>query len=1174
MGNESMLTSRVQIYKLSEYIANSHLSFDVFGTIQRVFLLSNRMSSVLISVDDDSVIGISTSIISDTKNITPDTKIEVIPYSDWRKATSESFAYDYDRNRFTRSTLLETLRYKVRDHQRYSFVAHKREEGSDQESVVKYTFISLGKEAKFILATQQEITHNLEHDILTGGLNRAGLMRELQSKIEMNNLNEQLVILFFNIQNFRLINELYGDEVGDRVLQFMYTSIVYSPLCPISYARMESDNFVCLVRKEYFDTDVISQLCHLECTFEHLKISFRSLCGVYMVKDSLISPVNACNRAKLAISYISDQYLKPWMVFEDYMQSNYFSDTEILSNFDEAIKDDEFVPYFQPIVDAKTGRIVMAEALVRWVTTQHGIVTPNIFIPILERHGGLSRIDMLMENKIREMQLNRLTRNLPVIPIDINLSWVDFSDDKFVQQLFRHIEDPALPNSLLRYEITESALSDIADNRRDILSFFKKHDIELLIDDFGQGYSFGTMKDVDFSIIKLDKSLIDHIGQSRKVDFLIETLISMFHKMGAKIVAEGVETDLQVTYLRKVGCDYIQGFYFFKPIDENSFLALLEQQQLALEFSQDSEAVSVADSKRKEWVDRDTLEEKYANLKQLVEESKCLRMLLDEQDIHIFEWDVKTHVDKVSEKFRKMYNMPSDEVPDMPEVADLCYEDDRERFRQFYMRAARGERMGTDYFRIYTPDGKSYRWYRKTFYTLFDAEGFPYKAILSMQDCGDKFNLRLQKSRELMLTKEQNIVTFIYTLPDDKFSFNYLNAQGEVSSRSFSHYLEVFSNNHDGTENMLARIIREKVNDTNGPRTGYVDFYNGYTKTEQRAHFSKIDGEFGHLYAIVGQAEDINRTKERLTETIRVQNELLGMTESLRSIYSAVAYVNLKDDTSRIMILDKAYEDTLSTKMDWDTIAQTYVARLIKPQYRELFLNFLDKKSMMERIGENKYLSIEYEDSVLGWIRGFLIPSERDEQGNLTAALFASQSIGLEKSTMERLTYYSEIDSLTQIRNRYSGQREISALLQTGQPGVYGILDCDKFKYVNDNFGHTAGDMHLKNVAQSLVKMNPEGVNMRLGGDEFSFYIPGNLTNKNIQDRMEILFRNIERVNTPTMKNEKMSVSVGAVRINTSDPVDIEDVYHRSDLLLYQSKKKVGSAITIEDLKPTYTQFF
>ena len=1165
MSSNTLPNTKGQIYKLSEYIANSHLSLDVFGTIQRVFLLSNRTSSVLISVDDDSVIGISPSFISDTDNITPDTKIEVIPYSEWRKDTADSFAYDYDRSRFTRSTLFETLRYKVRDHQRYSFVAHKREEGS-QESVVKYTFISLGKEAKFILATQQEITHNLEHDILTGGLNRAGLMRELQTKIEMGAATQNLIILFFNIQSFRLINELYGDEVGDKVLQHMYTQMVYSDLCPISYARMESDNFVCLVRKEYFDTEIITQLCHQECMVDHLKIQYRCLCGIYQVKDALVPPVTACNRAKLAMSYISDQYIKPWMIFEDHMQNSYFSDTEILKTFDDAIKNNEFVPYYQPIVDATTGRVVMAEALVRWISPKHGIVSPVVFIPILERHGGLSRIDRMMENRIFEVQKRRHAQGLPIIPIDINLSWVDFSDNGFIDQLFKHIKDPSVPNSLLRYEITESALSEMAENRLDVLSFFKKHDVELLVDDFGQGYSFGTMKDVDFNYIKLDKSLIDHIGESRKVDFLIESLISMFHKMNAKIIAEGVETDIQVNYLRRVGCDYIQGYYFFKPIDENSFLALLEQQQLALEYYQENgEAAENNEKSLHKWVDRDTLEQKYANLKQLLEEAKCLRMLLDEQDIHIFEWDVKTHVDIVSEKFRRMYNMPTNEVPNMPEQADLCLEEDRERFRQFYARAEHGEPMGTDYFRIYNPDGRSYRWYRKTFYTLFDNEGFPYKAILSMQDCDDKYKLRLQKSRDMMLTKEQDIVTFMYKVPDDTFSFNYLNQQGEVVSRTFTRFLKNYASGHTGTENVLANIIQRTVLDVNGPRSGYVDYYNGYTKTEQRAHYSKVDGELGHLYAIVGQSEDINRTKERLTETIKAQNELLGLTESLRSIYSAISYIDLKNNESRILVLDHSYDHKLSTKMDWNTIAKRYVADIIKPQYREEFLQFVDVNSVNERIGKNSYISIEYEDQYLGWIRGFLIPSKRDEEGKITALFFASQPIGMEKSTMERLTYYSEIDSLTQIRNRYSGHREIVSLLDKGALGAFGVLDCDKFKDINDNYGHAIGDKLLVGIANAMKQMNPEGINLRLGGDEFSFFIPGQLNEEEIQARMEIMYRHLSNLTADGIPTNETSLSVGVLNIKT--PVsgkDFEELYHQADVLMYKSKKVEGNQAMIE----------
>lgn len=1164
MSSTSSLSKYSQIFKLADYIASSHLSFDVLDTIQRVFMLSNRVSSVLISVEDDSVIYISSQLIADVSKLTPETSIEVLPYNDWRKEVAESFAYDYDRSRFTRSTLLETLRYKVRDHQRYSFVAHRHEEG--HECVVKYTFVSLGKEAKFILATQQEITNNLEHDVLTGGLNRAGLLRELQNKIEMNDVGTELSILYFNIQNFRMINEFYGDEVGDKVLQFMYTKLVYSALHPISYARMESDKFVLMVRKENCDVEVIDQLCRQEFEMEQQRIPFQCQCGIYHIKDMLIAPINAINRAKLAITFIRDLFIKPWMVFEDYMQSSYFSDNEIMLSFEDALNNNEFVPYFQPIVNAQTGRIEMAEALVRWVSPKHGIISPTLFIPILERHGGLSRIDMLMEGRIMELQRRRLSKGQPVIPIDINLSWVDFSDRRFVEQLFQHIEDHSLPKDLVCYEITETALSDIAENRLDVLAFFKKHGVNMLIDDFGQGYSFGSMKDVEFKIIKLDKSLIDRIGQSRKNDLLLESLITMFHKMNAKIIAEGVETDIQLKFLREMGCDYIQGFYFYKPMDENAFLALLEQQQIAVEFNNVQSPHISAMPSYSQWgmPSVGVKHESFAvndKQKQDASELKCLRFLLDEQDVHIFNWNVKTHVTTLPEKFCKKYDLPA-ELPNIPENGTLTVAEDMERFIGFYKRIERGEQMGTDYFRILNPDKKSYRWYRKTFYTIFDNNGFPVKAILAMQDCGDKYNLRVHRTRELMLTQEQDILTFIYTLPNDTLRFNYLNANGTVETRVFTDYLKNVTN-----ENRLAYKIKQKVEDVDGPRSGYLDFYNNYNKCEQRAHYSKIDGEYGHLYAVVGQAEDINRTKDRLTETIKKQSELLGMTESLRSIYNLVAYYDILEDKQSTLILDKAYEGILSKHMDIRTSFRVYTSRVLKEGYLDAFIKFEDLSTLDERMKGQKFISLEYEDNVCGWMRAFLIPSEYTPEGKIRSVLFAAQSIGQEKSMMERLIYLSEIDGLTQIRNRYSGMREISKALQQGGPGVFGILDSDKFKYVNDTYGHDVGDHVLVCIAQGLAAMNPDGINMRLGGDEFAFYMSGNFTDEQIHQKMEGFFAHLNEFRYKEGDNNHISVSLGIVAIDADKVIDIDDAYHRGDALLYQSKKTYGNAVTIERIK-------
>ncbi len=1016
------------VMDLKEYIASSNLSDDMFDRIYEDIQTRDILSSVLINVEKMTVAKLSEDLVfNGTK--AENAQISIRSYEDWRNKEFDRLSNDYDRRRFDRSTKIENLCNKVREHKHYSFIARvKSEKGTDR--VVKYAFTRMSPDAKFIFTTRQEITQSLEHDIITGGLNREGLLRELGIKFETCPPDVNYSLLCFNIKNFRVVNELYGNGVGDRVLQHMYTSIVYSELRPVSYARYESDNFICLIRRENLDTDTITRLCYREYIDGDKKIVFRSICGIYHVTDTAVPAYMACAHAKLALSFIKDQYITPWMVYEEGMQKTVISDSEVLSQIDDAMASEEFVPYFQPVVDTKTGRIEMAEALVRWKSSKHGMVSPALFIPVLERHGGLSRIDQLMESRVFSMQRKRLEEGRPVIPIDLNLSWVDFADTKLIGQLQEHILDPSVPTDLVRFEITESAYDEIAENRVDVLSFFQQNNVKLLVDDFGQGYSFGTMKNVDFHIVKIDKSLIDKIGKSRKMDLLVETLISVFHNLNAKVVAEGVEEEAQVEFLRKVGCDYIQGFYFYRPMDEESFLALLEKQHSeTADPTQKGTAAVAKEEPAALWVDREVVETQYAKMQTAVEVSKSLRMLLDEMDIHIFEWDVKTHVDLASDKFCKMYGLESNAIPNMPEEIPIVIEEDRERFRDFYGRIARGEKMGSDSFRLYKPNGKGYTWYRKTFYTIFDSKGLPYKAIITMRDCEDEYRYRILRTRDREITQKMGIVTFIYTLADDTFSFTIQNPETrEVQNIALVDYLSTPEEQMSVDQKFLSDTIRKAI--SGELPVSHIDFFDKRLNTEFRAHFSKIYGEYGQLYAIIGQAEDINKTRERL-----------------------------------------------------------------------------EAKELMLRM--------------------------------------------------------ARLDGLTQLNNRSNGEKEMEQLLGEHKAGVFGILDCDKFKSVNDNFGHAVGDELLIAIARGMEAFNPEGINMRLGGDEFAFYFTGDYTPQQLQQRVDSFFHYIDNLQVPGMENFPVTVSVGAVSYDGQTDIDFDTIYRRADLLLYISKRYEGNKLSI-----------
>jgi len=1137
-----------------------------FQQVQEL-ITQDFLTSALVQVDLISYDRICCYAIDDPLRLFTDTSFyinyHIFPYEQHRQELIASFAYEYDRNRFIRATRLDTLRRKVLAHDHYSFLARIKQ-ANGKEAVLKYTYTRLDDEAHYIVAIRQHVGTVLQYDLLTGGLNRDGLERELKQKFTARPSDVDYDLLFFNVASFSRINGFHSNDGGDYVLQHFYTSLVYSDLHPLSYGRLESDHFVFLIRRDNRDTDVIARLCAQECVYKGISIPYHCYCGIYPMSDYTMSPLAAIDRARIAASHVKDVYLIPWVLFDEVMQRNYISDSDILAHIDAGVDNNEFVPYYQPIVEAQTGHIVMAEALVRWQSSAFGFLVPYSFIPILEKHGGLSRIDKAMEQQVQDTLLERTRLGLPVVPIDLNLSWVDFADVSFIDQIQRHIIERQGTEATCHFEITESSLSEIATNRNDILSIFKKHNIKLIIDDFGEGYSFGSMRDVDFRIIKLDKSLIDKIGVSHKIDLLVETFITMFHKLDAKVVAEGVETEDQLRYLQRVGCDYIQGYYFYRPMSEEDFYAIIDRQFAELKVNGE-ELPDAPDNTTNGniWIEREVLEQQYNKLKIKAEEAHHLRNLLGEQGIHYFEWNIETHVDTCSEQFREMYHLPTRKISNMPEVADLCYPDDRKRFRDFYYRSERGERTGTDYFRIFSPDGKTFTWYRKTFYTLFDRDNRPYKAILTMQDMTERFEFCALKERDKLLIRQQDIMTFIYTFADDKLSFSYLKPNGETEMKEIIGYVNTPVEQQTPNQNRLVSTLRNKIKTAQPNETGYIDFFDDYTQTEMRAHYAFIEGKYGHLYAIVGQAEPFERTREHLNQTIRAQQQFINVTQSLHSIFNALTYLNCETHSSRILVLDEAYKMHLSLKMDWKTVARVYTEKILKSEYVEAFSQFMDPDTIDQRIGDRKFLMLEYEDRLLGWIRGYIIPSHRDAEGHIQDLIFASQPFGNEKSTVERLTYLSEIDALTQIRNRFSGEREITEALNSRRAGVFALLDCDHFKAVNDNYGHSVGDKLLQAIADLMRRSNCDGINMRLGGDEFALFLPGTYSDEELKHHFQHLFEAVSQIHFDDSVDLSATISIGAVRYDGQHETDFDSLYRAADTLLYQCKKIPGSHLLL-----------
>lgn len=415
-----------------------------------------------------------------------------------------------------------------------------------------------------------------EKDFLTRGLNRRGFLSQGKIFLETADRGKSYSVLFFNIKGFKAINEFFGTRGGDDLLRTIYQHLRKSSLKPILIARSDGDHFYCLINDENLNYDILPELCKITFTKDNKSIRVYARCGIYNITDYTVSISTMCDYAKLAISHIFDEYLKPYAVFDDEMRLNYILHSEIQGQVHHALENREFEVYYQPIVDAHTGEITSAEALIRWIHPEQGVISPGVFIPVLEESGRITQVDNFVLNEVLSFQKTRKKAGKKIVPISINLSWMDFYDTKMMDTILEELRNGE-NNLQARFEVTETSYAALSDNEENMISQLREAGAEVLLDDFGSGYSsFSTFSDYDFDIVKLDMGFVQKIGEGGKIKSIIHSIIDMSHHMDAKVIAEGVETQGQLDFLHRHDCDYIQGYFFSRPLPKKDFVDVLE----------------------------------------------------------------------------------------------------------------------------------------------------------------------------------------------------------------------------------------------------------------------------------------------------------------------------------------------------------------------------------------------------------------------------------------------------------------------------------------------------------------------------------------------------------------------------------------------------------------------
>lgn len=426
-----------------------------------------------------------------------------------------------------------------------------------------------------LLVCLTDISMILDRDWMTDQYSRSGFLSKAEKWLKEQESPEAYAVVYTNIQGFKAVNDLLGTFCGDMVI-FKVRDALIQELKPVMIARLESDHFALITKNEYLTEETMEKLCYQFYEEDSKRMPIVIQCGIYHMEGDRRNILYMLDRAKLAEHSISSDHGLAYAVCNQEMSDDYVNQRFLVSEIDGALERGEFQTYYQPVVDTMTGEIVSAEALIRWKHAERGMISPGQFIPIFEKEGLITKIDSFMVKRALEFNIERLRQGKKVVPFAINLSRVDFYDTKLMDTIKDMLKKQENVRELLKLEVTESAYAVLENDAISFLEDMKKLGISLLLDDFGSGMSsLSTLESFEFDVIKLDMGFINKIGKSIKAEGIIKHTIGLSHDIGVKVVAEGVETKEQLTFLQEAGCDMIQGYYFYRPMSEEEFSKLL-----------------------------------------------------------------------------------------------------------------------------------------------------------------------------------------------------------------------------------------------------------------------------------------------------------------------------------------------------------------------------------------------------------------------------------------------------------------------------------------------------------------------------------------------------------------------------------------------------------------------
>lgn len=485
---------------------------------------------------------------------------------------SDNIIVDEEKEEVKKIITLDFIKKEVETHDSFSVTFHYLVDGNLNSADFR-----VRKSGKNYFGFIYNNTETIDHDWMTDIFSRMGFIKAAEKFILESDDPTKYSLVYTNIRGFKTINDLFGQQSGDLVI-FQVRDLIKEVFNPDIFCRLENDHFAFLTENKNLVEKNFEPFKSRVYEEKYRKYTYTIRLGISEIESNDTRIPDLIDRARIAEKSIRDDAVLNWKKLDHAMKNAYVRRGAFVSEINDAVKDNEFKTYYQPIVDTNTGVIISAESLIRWQHHKLGMISPGEFIPLFEEEGKTPILDTFMLKSVADFQEKRFVPGKPIVPVSVNLSRIDFFDTLLIEDARKLFSSINFPAPMIKLEVTESAYADIEEKAFDFLRDMKSMGVKILLDDYGSGMSsLSTLESFEFDTVKLDMGFIRKIGKSRAAESIIRSTIALAHDLGSDTIAEGVENKEQLDFLKDAGCEMIQGYYFYKPVPGNEFYELLDK---------------------------------------------------------------------------------------------------------------------------------------------------------------------------------------------------------------------------------------------------------------------------------------------------------------------------------------------------------------------------------------------------------------------------------------------------------------------------------------------------------------------------------------------------------------------------------------------------------------------